>query len=371
MNQPSTPQPNSTATNTTPAQTVVTPSQKISLPADQKKKRIIGMVIATVVTAAILFFVGRWFAKSANLDQVWQSIRDMPTGWLIALIGSAVIYLLIFPLPYLAATIGLRYWPAFMIRQTAFTISMAVPGGGAFGLPVQYAMLSTFRVTPQAALTTVGIVSVGNLFMTLFMPILGLFGLVLIGRVTRTTITGAVLGLLAVVAVSIFFTLVLRSDAGARKVGALGTRLLAPIFRMMKKKPPDFSDSLVRFRNTVIGVLKVRWPLIIGANLAVQFSWFAILYVSMRAVGGTVSLIETFASFTFANLGLMVPLTPGGLGTTDAALKALLELYGASSEVAVAADLLWRGAYYIPQVLIGVICFLLWQVRLARRSVKA
>jgi uncharacterized protein (TIRG00374 family) len=140
---------------------------------------------------------------------------------------------------------------------------------------------------------------------------------------------------------------------------------------MMKKKPPDFSDSLVRFRNTVIGVLKVRWPLIIGANLAVQFSWFAILYVSMRAVGGTVSLIETFASFTFANLGLMVPLTPGGLGTTDAALKALLELYGASSEVAVAADLLWRGAYYIPQVLIGVICFLLWQVRLARRSVKA
>jgi uncharacterized protein (TIRG00374 family) len=66
----------------------------------------------------------------------------------------------------------------------------------------------------------------------------------------------------------------------------------------------------------------------------------------------------------------MVPITPGGLGTTDAVLKALLQLYGASSEVAVAADLVWRGVYYIPQVLLGVICFLLWQVVLARRSVK-
>lgn len=119
-----------------------------------------------------------------------------------------------------------------------------------------------------------------------------------------------------------------------------------------------------------MGVLKVRWRWIIPAFFAVQFSWFAILYVAMRAVGGTVGLIETFAAFTFANLGLMVPLTPGGLGTTDAALKALLQLYGASSEVAVAADLVWRGVYYIPQVLLGVICFLLWQVVLARRSVK-
>lgn len=343
---------------------------KVTAP-NQKKKRVISIVVATAVTAAILFFVGRWFARSANLEQVWQSIRDMPTGWLVALIGSAVIYLLIFPLPYLAATIGLRYWPSFLIRQTSFTISMAVPGGGAFGLPVQYAMLSSFRVTPQAALTTVGIVSVGNLFMTLFMPILGLVGLVLVGKATRTNVTGAILGLMAVAVVSIFFAIILRSDAGAQKVGNLGTKILTPIFHLIKRQPPDFSQSLLKFRNTVVGVLKVRWPLIIGANFAVQFSWFAILYVAMRAVGGTVNLVETFAAFTFANLGLMVPLTPGGLGTTDAALKALLELYGASSEVAVAADLLWRGAYYIPQVLIGVICFLLWQVRVARRNVKA
>lgn len=342
----------------------------ISLPKTQKKKRIIGVVVATIVTGAILFFVGRWFTSSANIGQVWQSIRDMPSGWLIALISSSLLYLLIFPMPYIAATIGLRYWPAFLIRQTAFTISMAVPGGGAFGLPVQYAMLSTFRVTPQAAITTVGIVSVGNLFMTLFMPILGLFGLVLIGRVTRSTVTGAVLGLLAVVVVSAVLAIVLRSPDGARKIGTLGTKWVTPFFHLLKKQPPDLSESLVKFRATVIGVLKVRWPFIVAANLAVQFSWFAILYVAMRAVGGTVGVIETFASFTFANLGVMVPLTPGGLGTTDAALKALLELYGASSEVAVAADLLWRGAYYIPQVLIGLVCFLLWQVRLARRNVK-
>lgn len=336
----------------------------------KKKNRALSITLATLATAAILFFVGRWFARSANLSQVWESIRTMPPEWAAALAASSVIYLLIFPLPYVAATIGLKYWPAFMMRQTAFTISMAVPGGGAIGLPVQYAMLSTFRITPQAAVTTVGIVSVGNLFMTLFMPVLGLVGLVIIGRVTASTIAGAAAGVAAVVVVSVLIGIILRSDSGAEKVGHLVTKLLAPVLRIIKKPPLDMSSRLVNFRNTVVGVLKVRWRWIIPAFFAVQFSWFAILYVAMRAVGGTVGLIETFAAFTFANLGLMVPLTPGGLGTTDAALKALLQLYGASSEVAVAADLVWRGVYYIPQVLLGVICFLLWQVVLARRSVK-
>lgn len=344
-------------------------SEPIIKPAE-KKKRVISIVIATLITAAILFFVGRWFAKSANLSEVWKSITQMSTGWVIALVVASITYLLVFALPYVAATIGLRYLPAFIMRQTAFTISMAVPGGGAFGLPVQYAMLSTYGVKAQAALSTVGIVSVGNLLTTLFMPILGLIALLLVGRVTTTTIAGAAAGIAAVALVSAAFAIILRSDQGAKWVGNLLTKLVTPFFKLIKKQPPVLGQRLIDFRNTVVSVLKVRWRFIVLAYLAIQFSLFAVLFVAMRAVGGTVSLLETFAAYSFANLGVMIPVTPGGLGTTDAALKSLLELYGASANVAVAADIVWRGVYYIPQVALGVICFLLWQIRVAHRNVK-
>jgi uncharacterized membrane protein YbhN (UPF0104 family) len=75
----------------------------------KKKNRALSITLATLATAAILFFVGRWFARSANLSQVWDSIRTMPPEWAAALVASSIIYLLIFPLPYVAATIGLKH----------------------------------------------------------------------------------------------------------------------------------------------------------------------------------------------------------------------------------------------------------------------
>jgi uncharacterized membrane protein YbhN (UPF0104 family) len=51
----------------------------------------------------------------------------------------------------------------------------------------------------------------------------------------------------------------------------------------------------------------------------------------------------------------------------DAALVALLTGYGATSSQALAADLVWRAATYLPQVLLGALTFLWWRVTSARR----
>ncbi|MET0694893.1 MAG: lysylphosphatidylglycerol synthase domain-containing protein, partial [Propionibacteriaceae bacterium] len=63
--------------------------------------------------------------------------------------------------------------------------------------------------------------------------------------------------------------------------------------------------------------------------------------------------------------------TPGGLGTVDAALAALLTGYGANSSQALAADLVWRAATYVPQVVLGALTFLWWRVTAARRRQRA
>jgi hypothetical protein len=50
-----------------------------------------------------------------------------------------------------------------------------------------------------------------------------------------------------------------------------------------------------------------------------------------RAGTVTVAWTEALAAFAFARAALVIPATPGGLGTVDAALTALLTGFGATS----------------------------------------
>ena len=78
------------------------------------------------------------------------------------------------------------------------------------------------------------------------------------------------------------------------------------------------------------------------------------------------TLIEVFAAYSIALLLTMFPLTPGGLGTADAALVALLTGFGASSSTALAADLIWRLVWFLPQLLVGLAAYGIY--RLDRRK---
>jgi uncharacterized protein (TIRG00374 family) len=112
------------------------------------------------------------------------------------------------------------------------------------------------------------------------------------------------------------------------------------------------------------GLLKSRWAWITGAQLAVSLTQFLILYVALRGVeaqdGTQTSILVVFAAFAISQLGLMVPITPGGLGTVDAAMIALMVSFGVSNGDATAADLVWRATSYIPQIIIGIIAIVLW-----------
>ena len=111
-------------------------------------------------------------------------------------------------------------------------------------------------------------------------------------------------------------------------------------------------------------LLKRRWAALTGAQIAVSFTQFLIFYVALRGIEGWdsagTSFAAAFAAFAISQLGLMIPITPGGLGTVDAAMIALLVGFGTSVGVATAAALLWRAASFIPQILIGVIALVAW-----------
>jgi uncharacterized protein (TIRG00374 family) len=93
--------------------------------------------------------------------------------------------------------------------------------------------------------------------------------------------------------------------------------------------------------------------------------------IIVRAVGinaGTVPLAGVFTAFAIARLAGAIPITPGGLGTLDAAFISMLATFGAGSSQALTTDLLWRLTTYFLPILSGIVTYLIW-IRWQGRSI--
>ena len=332
---------------------------------DRKRQVIAGLVTVVVL---VIVFVGI-FPKFADYGAAWDAIQGMSVASLAALAAATIVNILVYVLPYQAALPGIRYGKAFIVRQTSFMISNAVPAGGAFGLGVQYAMLSDYGYGPAVASSAIGVTSVWNLFVTLALPVLGLLALLTQGSVTTNEVLGAIGGVVALGVLLGLFTLVLRSEDSARKLGGVGDRLVG---RFRKQADPELvTNGVLRFRDQTVDVVRDRWGRLTLTSFLQQFSQFFVLLVAVYGLGGTdtgINPIQVFAAFSLARLAGFIPITPGGLGTVDAALVGLLSAFGMSRDDALAANLLWRAATYFPQIFIGIGTFITWRVQSARRK---
>jgi len=327
-------------------------------------------VLWSAVTVAVLLvvFVGV-FPNVADYSQVWSLIQQLPTAYVVALAVATVVNIAAYVWPLRAALPGLGYGAAFVVGQTGFAVSNAAPAGGAVGLGVQYGMLSSYGFGAGAA-SAVAIVGVFNVLATLVMPVIGVVALSATGGATRSDLLIAALGVLAIGVAVGAFAAVLRSESGARTVGRWADRLVNPLLRRLRRaRSVDLTARFVEFRSDVVGALQARWVQLILSSLLLQFTSWAILFLALRGLQGdavTVTWTEALAAFSLARVVSIIPITPGGLGTVDGALVALLTGFGATSSQALAADLVWRAAAYVPQVLLGALTFIWWRAT-ARR----
>lgn len=346
----------------TPEQGAVDQAAAPTAQLDKRKSIILGVIGLAVIV--LIFWKVIPQVTGSNYQQAFANLESMTPIALVIIGITVVAYLLVYGFPFMAATPGLKYWPSQQINQAAFAISNGVPAGGAFGLAVQYAMLATYRIpgtTATAAITAVGLWSI---FVSLGLPILGVAALTIEGGNSSYNWV-APLGLGILVVIIVGFVLIMRSERLAAAVGRLGNRLINPLRgRIAKLKDLDLVAPITKFRVDMYDVLRRRWLFLTIAQVAVIMTQFLIMYASLRGVEGWdtdgTSPLAAFAAFATSQIMLMVPITPGGLGTTDALMIALLQSMGVSGSVAQAADVVWRMASYLPQIIIGIIALILW-----------
>ena len=319
-----------------------------------RKKTIITTIVGLVIMVAIFAVL---FPQFADYKQALQQLAEMPNIWIAALVLAGIINIAVYPVTALAAIPHIGYRAAFVERQAGFLVSNIIPGGGAVAVGTQYGILARYGVSTASAAAAVSADAVWTYLLTLGFPSIAVVLLVIEGRSTAGFALAAGIGLAVVIVSLIVIIMTLRSEDGALRIARFAQRPVSAVYRRFKRNAPDLSSVLLEFHQHASAMVATRWRQLTITNLAAQLTPMLVLWCALAGLGAypdPLTLVEIFAAYSVALLLTSFPITPGGLGTVDAALVALLVAFGVDSSTAIAADLVWRIVWFLPQLLVGL-----------------
>lgn len=339
-------------------------------PASSRRRTIITTLVGLAVMVAVFAFL---FPQLGTYEEALSQLSRIDPLWLGILLVSGGVNIVIYPFTAIAAIPGLPYQHAFVDRQVGFMISNVIPGGGAVAVGTQYTILTRYGVSANSAAAAVSADAIWTYLMVLGTPALAVLLLVVEGRSTAGLMTAAIIGLAAVVVSVIALTAVMRSADAAGRIGRRLQRPATWLWHLFRRDPPDVARRLTDFNTDAGALVRKRWGALTITNAAAQLTPYLVLVAALAGLGAVpdpLSLIEVFAAFSIAILLTSFPLTPGGLGTVDAALVLLLTGFGVASSTAIAADVVWRLVWFLPQLLAGLAAFgvFTWGQRRKARS---
>lgn len=328
------------------------------------RSRVLQTAFSLVVVLSIFVFV---LPKIASYDDVWSAIRAMTLLEVATLVLVALWNLATYWFVLVAVLPGLRLRQAAVVNQASTAIANTVPGGGALGVGVTYAIYTSWGFDKAAIALSVLVSGIWNNFAKLGFPIIALALLAIEGNADTTLIIASLLGVAMLAAVIVGFGLVLRSEALARTVGGLIGRVAAPLFRVIRRPPPaGIAEAAARFRTRAVALLHRRWIGLSLATLVSHGSLYLVLLVALRHVGvsnGDVSWAQVLAAFAFVRLISALPVTPGGLAVVELGLVAALAV-GVDEAVRdeiVAAVLVFRFLTFFIPVPLGTAAYVAWR----------
>ena len=307
------------------------------------------------------------FPAIADYSEVWASIEAMTLLELATLVLVGAWNLVTYWFVMVAVLPGLRYRQAAVVNQASTAVSNTLPGGGAIGVGVSYAMYSSWGFTgSQFALATV-VSGVWNNFIKLGLPVVALVALAIFGEVGSGLLIASLVGIAVLVATVGAFALMLRSTALARRVGERAARIVNPLRRLVRRSEVSgWSDKAAAFCSKTAALVHDRWLRITVSSIISHLSLYFVLLIALRHVGISESDIgwaQVMAAFAFVRLISALPITPGGVGVVELGYTAALGigLDDAMKAQVVAAVLVFRFITYFLPIPFGAGAYVFWR----------
>ncbi len=337
-------------------------------------KRIAQAVVSIVVVVGI--FVGV-MPQIADYSEVWAMIRSL--SWLESTsLGLVAVWNLATYWFVLAAALpGLRLREAAVVNQSSTAVSNSLPGGGAIGVAVALAMLTSWGFRIASIARSALVTGIWNNFVKLGMPVVALALLAFEGGITIARLTAAVIGLAVLFGAILVFGLILKSESLAQSIGAGLGRIVSKLKGIFHKAPVlGWDERAAGFRADTIGLLRHRWLSLTVATVVSHVSLYVVLLVTLRHVGVAqqdLSWIQVLAAFAFVRLVSALPITPGGVGVVELGYAAALTIgmNDLMSAQVVAAILVFRVITYALPIPLGAASYVIWRRNRTWRMTEA
>jgi putative heme transporter len=333
------------------------------LPSRCGRKILRTAVSVGVVAAAFGFALPRF----ASYHSVWDSLHGMTWLAAVAIGVAALASLASYWFGICAVLPSLRLREAATVNLSSNAVANTLPAGGALGMGMSWAMLSSWGIGTEQYLLYTLVSGVWNVFARLGLPVLALLALLTVTRPDAVLIGSAAAGLALLAAAAAGLALLLRSERFALRADQVVRRVAGFACRVARRKAPSaMAGSLTGFRGRAAGLVAARgWRITITTAAANVILWLVLL-ACLRGTGlsqAQVSWQTSLAAFAFVRLLTVLPITPGGLGIIELGLVGVLAAgagHRASAQVT-AAVLLWRAVTYLPPIPLGAAAFLVWR----------
>jgi superfamily II DNA/RNA helicase/uncharacterized membrane protein YbhN (UPF0104 family) len=328
-----------------------------------------GRRILRAAVAAALIVATFWFAipHFASYHSVWASVTAMTAGQLLLIAATAVASMVSawFAICAVLPSIGLRQAAVMNLGSNA--VANTLPAGGAIGLGVSWAMLSSWDVSAAEYLLYTLVSGIWNVFARLGLPVLALLLLLTHGRPDTILLVSAAAGLVVLAVMVTGLGLILRNESLARRAEQAWQWARARV-RRLRRRPPACAPAaaLPAFRDRAAGLIAARGGRITLTTAASQLTLWLVLLVCLRGVGLSQAQVPwqtSLAAFAFVRLLTVLPITPGGVGIVELGLVGSLA-DGKDHRVTAAvtaAVLLYRAVTYLPPIPLGGVAYLLWR----------
>ncbi len=318
----------------------------------------LGLAVVVITFAVVL-------PRIASYRDVWDAMKTLDTAWLAALAVAVVLNIATMAPPWMIALPGLRFRQALPFTQASTAFTYIAPGGGLVGMAGSYGLLRAWGFESNEVARAVTLTGVWNQLANLLLPVVAVTLLSIEGGRDALLSTVAVVGAVVFTVVVGALLLVLWRDSFARAVGDLAARVTSRLLAIVRKGPvTGWSGSFVTFRRTTVDLIRRRWAWLTIAAIVGNVTVFAVLLVSLRAVGtdsAEVTGIEAFAAWSLARALQLIPLTPGGVGPVELGLTTILVGFGGPNAEVVAAVLLYRALTIVPTLILGLATIGAWR----------
>lgn len=308
-------------------------------------------VLSAVVILGAAFFLWR---QHAQLEHAMALFSRLKWRWVGLAVAAEVVALVSFAgTQYTllrAADSRIPLWRMVRITLAANSIALSIPGGAAVAAAFAFDKMKSHGVSKEVS---AGVVLVAGAASGVALFLLAVVGIETAGghgpaRGLRG-VAAALVVLLVVIVISA--GLGLRSGAVGRSVEAAG-RVIADRHLL----PKAASDAVGRAWERIQAIHTRPAPGAV-AFVTASANWLgdaACLAAAVTAVGAHVPWSGLLVAYVVAQIGISLPVTPGGVGIVEGALTYALIAYGVGPREAVAGMIVYRVISFWALVPLGL-----------------